>query len=94
MGGKTGGRQTSEETWATWTEAVIGKQKVRRVDVSEFPKQTQGGEERKLLTVTSCFPGVWLIRWGDPVPEVGAPGGGLEMPGLSYTSKRNCPGDI
>lgn len=30
----------------------------------KFPRQKWGGKERELLKVTSCFPGVWLIRLG------------------------------
>lgn len=61
----------------------------------KFPRQKRGGKERELLKVTSCFPGVWLIRLGgNPVTDVDAPEGGLEMASLRCTSKRSCPGSI
>lgn len=68
MGGKTGGRQTSEETWATWTEAVIGKQKVRRVDVSEVSKTDTGWRGKKVTEGNFLLSRCVADKVGGPSP--------------------------
>lgn len=67
---------------------------MRRMDVSEVSKTDTGWRGKKVTEGNFLLSRCVADKVGGPVPEVGAPGGGLEIPSLSCTSKRNCPGDI